>query len=59
MPNSEWGKRYDNGGSTAAKVLGFVAGGCDDGTDAYVCEAEEHKYIFAATVVRNAYEHGC
>ena len=59
MPNSEWGQQYDDGRSTEAEVLGFVAGGCEDGTDAYICRAEGHNYIFAARVVRYTYELEC
>ena len=55
MPNSEWGSRYDDGGKTTAVVVGLVDGGSDDGSDAYVVEAQGHLYIFgAAATIRAA-----
>ena len=56
MPNAAWGPSYADGGSTATRVLHYAPAASDDGTDAYICEAEDCKYLFRAAEVAAAAE---
>ena len=56
MPNHAWGPSYADGGSTATRVLHHAPAASDDGTDAYICEAEDCKYLFRAAEVAAAAE---
>ena len=54
MPNDKWGARYSDGGATLTAVLHRAPGAGDDGSDAYICEADGHKYLFALSDVAAA-----
>ena len=54
MPNDKWGARYNDGGATLTAVLHRAPGAGDDGSDAYICEADGHKYLFALSDVAAA-----
>ena len=54
LPDATWGARYNTGGTVTCAVIGLAAGASDDGSDAYVIEAEGHPYLVRAETVRRA-----
>ena len=56
MPNEKWGARYKDGGDTLTTVLHRAPGASASGGDAYICEADEHKYLFASADVEAGLE---